>query len=279
MPEDSPPLPVLIFELCLLALGVVLLWRFVLSRAARERLRANPPLLERWQISTPDFFLLVGITIAIAFVSVFAMGLLSSALELTADVQNTLNTAALQVGLVIGLLFGRTRTRQEPPRRVLVAKDFLSGLATFLIAAPIVTVANFLSLELLEWAGIPVRQQDILRIFSETDSVVVLGFMILLAVVLAPISEELLFRSTLFGFFRTRVPRSVALLLPAVIFAALHVNWSNYDGLASFLPLITLAVIFSLAYERTGRIATAIIAHAFFNLHSLLLLFAGVSPT
>lgn len=279
MPEDSPPLPVLIFELCLLALGVVLLWRFVLSPAARARLRANPPPLERWRIATPDFFLLVGVTVAIAFGGVFAVGLLSNALDLTADVQNTFNTAALQVGLIVGLLAGRAWLRQGPPKHALLAKDFRSGLVTFLIAAPVVTLTNFLSLQLLDWAGIPVRQQDILRIFSETDSLAVLGFMILLAVVLAPISEELLFRSTIFGFLRTRVPRFVALLLPAVIFAALHVNWSNYDGLASFLPLITLAVIFSLAYERTGRIATAIIAHAFFNLHSLLLLFAGVSPT
>jgi membrane protease YdiL (CAAX protease family) len=40
---------------------------------------------------------------------------------------------------------------------------------------------------------------------------------------------------------------------------------------------VVLAVIFSLAYERTGRIGTAIVAHALFNLHTVVLIFAGVT--
>jgi membrane protease YdiL (CAAX protease family) len=37
-------------------------------------------------------------------------------------------------------------------------------------------------------------------------------------------------------------------------------------------------VIFSLAYERTGRIAVPIIAHGLFNLNTIILILAGVGP-
>jgi membrane protease YdiL (CAAX protease family) len=68
------------------------------------------------------------------------------------------------------------------------------------------------------------------------------------------------------------MPRWLALLLPSVLFAGLHAN------LASFVPLALLGVVFSLAYERTGRIAVPIIAHALFNLNTIVLILAGVGP-
>lgn len=37
-----------------------------------------------------------------------------------------------------------------------------------------------------------------------------------------------------------------------------------------------LAVIFSLAYERTGHIGTPIVAHALFNLNTVLLILSGI---
>ena len=87
--------------------------------------------------------------------------------------------------------------------------------------------------------------------------------------VTAPISEELLFRAGIFRFLRTRLPRWAAILVPAVLFAAAHVN------LATCVQLTVLGVIFALSYERTGSLGTAIIAHAAFNLNNVLLILAG----
>jgi len=42
------------------------------------------------------------------------------------------------------------------------------------------------------------------------------------------------------------------------------------------VPLFVLAVVFCLAYERTGRIETTIIAHALFNLNTFVLVAAGI---
>lgn len=279
MPEESPPLPIVVLELSLLILGLVLLWRLVVSPSARTRLRAAPPQLAPWHVSLRDFFLCAALIVAAGLAFSFAAGLLLAPFDLSADAKTILGSAAFQLGLLLGPAFapldlGHPALRPPLPRRV-----FLSGLVTFVIALPLVTGVNLLSLYLLDLAGLPAQQQDLLRLFAEADSSALLATMIALAVLIAPIAEELLFRATFFRYLRTRVPRLVALLLPGTIFAALHVDWANYDGLASFLPLITLAVVFSLAYERTGRIATAMIAHACFNLHTILLLFAGASPS
>ena len=72
------------------------------------------------------------------------------------------------------------------------------------------------------------------------------------------------------------MPRWAALLIPALLFASLHVNWVTLEGLASFAPLAVLAIMFSLAYERTGHIGTPMVAHALFNLNTVILIFAGV---
>ena len=112
--------------------------------------------------------------------------------------------------------------------------------------------------------------------FVHADSPLLLAVMITLAIVIAPLAEELVFRAGLFRYFRTRMPRWIALTVPALIFATLHVNWTTLDGFASLAPLTALAIIFSLAYERTGRIGTSIVAHGLFNLNTILLIFSGV---
>jgi membrane protease YdiL (CAAX protease family) len=40
--------------------------------------------------------------------------------------------------------------------------------------------------------------------------------------------------------------------------------------------LFVLGLLFAAAYERTGRVAVPMLAHAFFNLNTLLLVLSGV---
>ena len=112
--------------------------------------------------------------------------------------------------------------------------------------------------------------------FANVESPTLLVIMIILAIGTAPVTEELVFRAGLFRYFRTRMPRWLALTAPALLFAVLHVNWQTLEGLASVGPLVMLAIIFSLAYERTGRIGTSMVAHGLFNLNTIMLIFSGV---
>lgn len=122
---------------------------------------------------------------------------------------------------------------------------------------------------LLEAAGVSVNEQDMVGLFRNTDDPLLFSLLLILAIVIAPITEELLFRAGLFRYLRTRIPRSLALLAPAFLFAILHGN------LVTLAPLLALGMVFSLAYERTGSVVVPIVAHALFNLNTVLLIMAG----
>jgi len=124
---------------------------------------------------------------------------------------------------------------------------------------------------LLAVAHIKVENQEAIDLLRFTDSDALRFLLLTVAVIVAPVAEELIFRAGIFHYARTRLPRWAALLLPAVLFATLHLN------LGSFAPLIALEIVFSLAYERTGLISTTMVAHALFNLNASVLVLAGVN--
>lgn len=256
------------FELSLLIGGTVLLWRLWLSPKARSGTRTAA--LPAWSAPIGEFLLFVWLVCAGGFALSFGAGLVLRQLTLEPDAIVAIGTAAAQIGVLAGILCFKTffdRHKSSPPA---ARGFFVSGLATFLIAMPVVAVTALAWKTLLEKLGLPDEKQDLIRMLLEADSPALLVVMIVLACVGAPVMEELVFRAGLFRYVRTRLPRTLALLLPACLFAALHRN------LASFVPLVALGVLFSLAYERTGRIGTSIVAHALFNLNSLVLILAKV---
>jgi uncharacterized protein len=276
MPATPANIAVILAEAGLLLAGLVLLWRYVLS--AKGRSAGRHKAIETWNISVSDFLLFTFLIIAGGLVAGFFGGLIFRRWDLSDDTRMILGSAAFQLGLLIGPALLPLNVT-DPSQRSRGASALSSGLATFLIALPIVTVVNLAWLQFLQFSGLPTEEQDLLRMFSQADEPSILALMVILAILIAPITEELLFRATLFRYLRTRIPRWMALLLPGTIFAALHVNWLTLEGLPSFVPLISLAVIFSIAYERTGKIGTAMVAHGLFNLHTILLVFSGATST
>ena len=275
MPATPINIAVVIAEGGLLLAGVLLLWRHVFSRTARTA--TGPSALPAWNVTLSDFLLFAFLIVAGGLFAGFVSGLVLNRFTLPTDTKTILNSAAFQLGLLIGPALLPLNLPHHPLLPPLKRNSLSSGIVTFLVALPIVTLVNVGWQAVMDYFGIPAEQQDLLRMFNEATDPVLVTTMAILAVLIAPITEELLFRATLFRYLRTRTPRWIALLLPGTIFASLHVNWATLDGLASLLPLITLAVIFSIAYERTGQIATAMIAHALFNLHTIALLLSGVS--
>ena len=276
MPVTPANIAIIIVEALLLLAGVILLGRYLFSRGARAT-DGPERCLEPWDVTVSDFLFFVLVIIAGALISGFIGGLILARFDLAEDTKMIFASAAFQLGLLIGPALVPLKLGHHPLNPPLGNGALQSGLVTFLISLPIVTLVNWLWLETLQLLGLPTEQQDLLRMFTESTHVGLIALIIVLATVVAPIAEELLFRATLFRFLRTRIPRWIALLLPGTIFAALHVNWSTYEGLPSLAPLITLAVVFSVAYERTGRISTAIIAHGLFNLHTIVLLLSGAT--
>jgi uncharacterized protein len=90
-----------------------------------------------------------------------------------------------------------------------------------------------------------------------------MGFM---AVTVAPVAEEVLFRGLMYPGLKRRLGIGRAALISSVLFALIHVN------LMTFVPLLLLAGVLVWLYEHTGNLLAPVVAHAVFNLANLLLL-------
>lgn len=191
--------------------------------------------------------------------------------------------AAFQLGLLAGLghawfwhLRPARRPRAAAPAtpdaeagRVPAGRVLRGGFVTFLAALFVVGPVSAGWQALLDRLGIEAPPQDLITLFTRAGDLASLAVMILLAVIVAPVTEEWVFRIGLFRWLRTRAPRGVALLLPAFLFAAIHGN------VAVLMPLVALAVVLALGYEHYGHPGVPILAHALFNLNTVALLLAG----
>ena len=262
---------------CALGLcGLWLAWRLVLSPGARARRETR---LEEWRVSPLEFasFLCFGFVGATALSGAAALAV--RRLALSRDAATIVGSAVMEGGLLLGLagyyLTARGRPRGAPVRAALLPA-LRSGLATFLIALPLVDATAYLSDLALKGLGLPDEKQELVSILENMGSPALRWVFVALATLLVPPAEELIFRGGLFRYLRTRVPRWVAIVSTSALFGALHVAGAHdWAGLPSVPPLIVLAVVFCLAYERTGAVATTIVAHACFNLNTMLLVVTG----
>lgn len=261
---------VLVIELTLLLIGSALLWRFGFSRQAREA----PRLLTPWEVTLSDFFLFVWLVICGGLLLPFLANLAMKSRPMDESSRLIFGTAVFQLGMLSGVGFYRLVVRRRSAPAVVPSPahpappPVISGPITYLISMPVVVAVGFLWQGMLKLCHIPAPPQEAMDILRNTRDPVPLTVLLVSALIIAPINEELIFRAGLFRYLRTRLPRWAALLLPAGIFGLMHAN------VASFLPLMALGVVFSLAYERTGRISTTIVAHALFNLSTTVLVFA-----
>lgn len=276
---SSATLLILVCEVSCWIAGIILGVRFIAGRLGSTR-----PALAPWAVSLEDFagcvLMVVAGGILLPYVPAgLGEDLLGPAAR-NGDWWLVVQGAAFQIGLLggigLGALFLKWRSRHSAPVLASsgenpVRRPVLAGLITFLISLPLILGIGFAWKTLLEFLGYPVGEQDMVDLLRTTDDPALLVWMIALAAIIAPIAEELIFRAGLFRYFRTRTPRWLALTLPALVFALLHGN------LVASVPLFTLGVFFALAYERTGRIAVPMIAHGLFNLHTILLVIAGVA--
>jgi membrane protease YdiL (CAAX protease family) len=89
------------------------------------------------------------------------------------------------------------------------------------------------------------------------------------AVLLAPVAEELLFRGLLYRALRRRRSVAAAAILSSLAFAVIHADVAASAPLA-LLNLALLGALWAVIYERTGSLIVPIVAHAVFNLLTLL---------
>jgi uncharacterized protein len=91
--------------------------------------------------------------------------------------------------------------------------------------------------------------------------------LIALAVVVAPVSEELLFRGWIYTGLRHRLGVWAALLLSSAIFAFAHYEDTHIYALAVFPVGLALGGL----RERSGTVTVPILFHAFYNLAAVII--------
>ncbi len=132
----------------------------------------------------------------------------------------------------------------------------------------LVTLVNLASRSICHYLNIPVAKQAIETYGRQDPSLIYWACAAFLAVILAPVTEELLFRQVVFRAIRYVVPLW-ATVLTCVLFGLAHGN-------AVFLPgLAVLAYGFQSARLR-GGITRSILLHGMYNLLSYLILWLSV---
>ena len=92
-----------------------------------------------------------------------------------------------------------------------------------------------------------------------SDSHLVLA-VALLAVLIAPIVEEIMFRGALYGWLRARLPAWSSVLISSACFAVMHPQ-----GAIGLVPLGMIGILLAILREWRGSLLAPMVAHACFN--------------
>ncbi len=131
-----------------------------------------------------------------------------------------------------------------------------TGMVLLFASYPLIVLGDLLSQRVL---GVPSSRQGIVEIFSESQTMQERIIIIVLAVGVAPIVEEFVFRFFFYGVVKRYLGRFVGLLTNSVLFAFVHAH------IPSAAPLFILGACLTLAYEWSGSILVSMSMHALFN--------------
>jgi len=142
-----------------------------------------------------------------------------------------------------------------------ISVSFVSSIILLFAMANLMYVYH----KLLSMMGIKVERPMIEALLKSSDSSS-LWLMCFGIIVLAPISEELIFRRFIFVFLAPRCGFLTAMVMTAGLFAAIHLS------LYSLPALFLLGIAFQLIYLKFGSLYPAILMHSFNNAIAVTLL-------
>jgi membrane protease YdiL (CAAX protease family) len=142
------------------------------------------------------------------------------------------------------------------------------ALLFYLALMPFLFFASLVYQGVLSMNGIPPSLQEIALLLSADHPLWMRLTMIFLAVVIAPVFEESLFRGILLPIFSRHLGLGTGIFITSLLFASIHAH------LAALVPLMVVAAGFSLAYVYSGSLWVPILMHGLFNGVNLTLLMA-----
>jgi membrane protease YdiL (CAAX protease family) len=233
----------------------------------------GPDLALERQLARPGFWMaallvvivlgiqtILGVAAAIAdAVCEQALHLPSPQLERQPLALGFINIVACGAAVAFGLYLNRLHFRRAFPIGRITASQLLGVAVCVLGACVLLSDADNVLRVMLpppQWL-----QEVFEDLFVSKDRLLSRVFLL---VIVAPVTEELLFRGIILRGLLSRYRPAAAVTLTALLFAVLHMNpWQS-------LSALFLGILFGWFYWRTGSVALCVLAHAIANGLSIL---------
>ncbi|MGY8671912.1 MAG: CPBP family intramembrane glutamic endopeptidase [Verrucomicrobiia bacterium] len=150
-----------------------------------------------------------------------------------------------------------------------VGRALLHGLWIGLLIAPLIMAMQAGCQWLFTQAEVAAPRQDTVNTLVEAVRWDQQFYFAMIAIVFAPLMEEVVFRGVLYPALKFRGHRIAALWGTALFFALMHGN------ALSFVPLTVLGLAFVALYEWKGNLLISIVAHSTFNAVNFILIIYG----
>jgi membrane protease YdiL (CAAX protease family) len=253
-----------------MTLGTALLLGYVVLRACNvrvfPRVRFRPGTWDPWHLGRCLIVYMVALRAVLGLVG-WAQRHLGEGVSSTVLAAAAGNAVGIAVAVFLlavlrergGDALGRLGLREEH-----VGRRLATGVAGALMLQPVVLLAGIVTIVFGPLVGIEFRVQPLL--FHARD---VPGWafaaLCVSAVVVAPVTEEVLFRGFLYGALRRRWGPMGSICASAALFSVLH------GHPAALLSLFAVGFLLAYLYERTGSLVAPMAAHALTNLNSMLM--------
>jgi membrane protease YdiL (CAAX protease family) len=177
------------------------------------------------------------------------------------DLQRSVADGALQIIIALALLTGAGRvplvecgiTTDRPSRQL---RDGVNGYLASIVPVTLMLLLTYV-------LRTPENQHPYLKLLQEDREVA--AWLLVTAVVVAPIKEELIFRVMLQDGLARRIGAPAAIVGTSIVFCLVH-------GFPDSLALFPLALILGYVYDRRQSAVAVILIHALFNLTNIVIL-------
>jgi uncharacterized protein len=222
----------------------------------------------------------LGVTVVAVVILANVLGVATALLDLPEGTDIVLLPLPLATLAVVTLVWVHVRHRAVgrltgPARGGL--REWLVGAGLGLLGFFVVNVGISLIVQIgagLVGVELPEPQPELREAAADAA---MLPWLILSAIIVAPLAEELYFRGMVHQALRGPLGRWGAIVLSAVIFAAAHVlaepTWAG--GALVFALILPLGVLLGWVFERRGTLVTPIVIHAVFNAVTMALMVAA----
>lgn len=195
------------------------------------------------------------VSTADGLIAATAFFILQSILLLFADTLNTqsltisFGVAGLAVYGLMRLVYWRNKAAGVPT--ILRGVEMMVSLRSAAIAAAIACAVGFAYL-------LAIQHTDMWKEIQKAASGGSRIWMLALAVIVAPLCEEFIFRGLIFGGLRRSMNALPAMVMSAAIFAVVHPP-------LSMLPVFVLGLCAAWTYERSKTLLAPMLVHAVYN--------------